>query len=69
MQGEPPSDLARRAQEAGETLVEQGADAAVPADSYLRVRWLSRSAWAMMSLRCWSLDSVEEFGDVTAGPS
>ncbi len=33
VQGESPSDLARRAQEAGETVVEQGADAAVTADS------------------------------------
>jgi signal transduction histidine kinase len=33
VQGEPPSDLAQRAREAGETLTEQGPDAGVTADS------------------------------------
>ncbi|MFU1781584.1 ATP-binding protein [Haloarcula japonica] len=69
VQGEPPSDLARRAQEAGETLVEQGSDAAVAADSdvtgALAVPARMGNETAVLVTRS---RSVEEFGDEYVRP-
>ncbi|MDQ2072245.1 ATP-binding protein [Haloarcula sp. NS06] len=65
VQGEPPSDLARRAQEAGETLVEQGSDAAVAADSDVTgaLAVPARMGNEVTAVLVTRSQTVEEFGD------
>ncbi|GGK66231.1 sensor histidine kinase [Haloarcula sebkhae] len=70
VQGEPPSDLARRAQEAGETLVEQGSDAAVTADSDVTgaLAVPARMGDEVTAVLVTRSRSVEEFGDEYVRP-
>ncbi|AUG47415.1 histidine kinase [Haloarcula taiwanensis] len=70
VQGEPPSDLARRAQEAGETLVEQGADAAVTADSDVTgaLAVPARMGDEVTAVLVKRSQTVEEFGDEYVRP-
>ncbi|EMA30251.1 sensor histidine kinase [Haloarcula japonica] len=70
VQGKPPSDLARRAQEAGETLVEQGSDAAVAADSDVTgaLAVPARMGDEVTAVLVTRSRSVEEFGDEYVRP-
>ncbi|MFY4813079.1 sensor histidine kinase [Haloarcula argentinensis] len=70
VQGEPPSELARRAQEAGETLVEQGSDAAVTADSDVigALAVPARMGDEVTAVLVTRSRSVEEFGDEYVRP-
>ncbi|EMA24435.1 sensor histidine kinase [Haloarcula argentinensis] len=70
VQGEPPSDLARRARDAGETLVEQGSDAAVTADSDVTgaLAVPARMGDEVTAVLVTRSRSVEEFGDEYVRP-
>jgi signal transduction histidine kinase len=65
VQGEPPSDLARRARDAGETLIEQGADATVGADSDVSgaLAVPARMGDEVIAVLVTRSQTVEEFGD------
>ena len=70
VQGEPPSDLAQRAQAAGETLAEQGADAAVTADSDVTgaLAVPARMGEEVTAVLVTRSQTVEEFGDEYVRP-
>ncbi|WP_336330778.1 sensor histidine kinase [Haloarcula sp. CGMCC 1.2071] len=70
VQGESPSDLARRAQEAGETVVEQGTDAAVTADSDVTgaLAVPARMGDEVTAVLVTRSQTVEEFGDEYVRP-
>jgi len=70
VQGESPSDIAHRAQEAGETLVEQGAEAAVTADSDVTgaLAVPARMGDEVTAVLVTRSQTVEEFGDEYVRP-
>jgi len=70
VQGEPPSDLARQALEAGETLIEQGAEAGVTADSDVvgALAVPARMGDEVTAVLVTRSRTVEEFGDEYVRP-
>jgi signal transduction histidine kinase len=70
VQGEPPSDLARRARDAGETLTERGPDAGVTADSDVTgaLAVPARMADEVTAVLVTRSQTVESFGDEYVRP-